>query len=229
MLASPEAMMAAGLTFGLVHAMDADHVMAVTALSNQRKSSVFGNIKYCLNWALGHGGMLIVIGLAFFSLGVQVPESVQVFAEASVGVLLIAMGCFCLWRIRQQNFQLRVHRHGDVVHSHWHQKGHQLRPNSREAHAPMMVGMLHGIAGSAPALALVPIIGQAQNDQLAYAITYLLVFSSGVLLAMCLFGMGLGYMQGKLQIFNEKLFQWGRYFIAWGSIVFGGVWLSQAL
>ena len=223
MLVSPIAMIAAGFTLGLVHALDADHVMAVSALSN-RKASVLKTIGYCLRWAMGHGAVLLLIGGLFFGLGFQLPESLQVFAEASVGVLLIVIGLFCLIRIRKQNLQLHIHRHGDVVHTHWHAKEH-------DTHAPTMVGMLHGLAGSAPALALVPVLSHdiSTQGQLGLAAGYLIVFSFGVLLAMGLFGLGLGLMQNKLQTLNARIFRWSQYFIALASIVFGGFWLSQSL
>ena len=83
-----------------------------------------------------------------------------------------------------------------------------------------MVGMLHGLAGSAPALAVVPLVSQgaALSEQLGLAVIYLIVFSLGVLLAMALFGLGLGVAQQKLQAFNTRFFQWSQYLIATGSI-----------
>ena len=234
MLVSSFAMMMAGFTFGMVHALDADHVMAVSALST-RKPGFLKTIKFCTNWALGHGGMLLVVGALFFGLGYQIPEGLQRLAEASVGVLLIIIGMFCFWRIYKQNLHLQHHRHGDLVHIHWHKDGHkdQLDKNEdRASHAPMMVGMLHGLAGSAPALALVPILSQGQQssaEQFLFVAAYLLVFSLGVLISMSLFGLGLGFAQKKLASFNNKLFQWSRYLIAIFSVLFGGFWLSQAL
>jgi len=253
MLVSPLAMMAAGFTFGLVHALDADHVMAVSALSN-RKAGVMKTLQYCLSWALGHGGTLLLLGGLFFGLGFQLPESMQVLAEASVGVLLIVIGGFSLWRIRKQKLQLQVHRHGDVVHTHWHQSaakdthGSAVHKNTvlesepspknklssqhnKDSHAPVMVGMLHGLAGSAPALALVPVLTSSSSfqGQLGMALAYLLVFSLGVLFSMGLFGLGLGLVQQRLQSVSLRLFQYSQYLIASASILFGGFWLSQSL
>jgi len=255
MLVSPLAMMAAGFTFGLVHALDADHVMAVSALSN-RKPGVLKSLQFCLSWALGHGGTLLLLGGLFFGLGFQLPESMQVLAEASVGLLLIVIGCFSLWRIRKQKLQLQVHRHGDVVHTHWQQsaakdshgsavhnssvsvldteptgKNQLSSKHTKDSHAPVMVGMLHGLAGSAPALALVPVLtsnGSFQG-QFGIALAYLLVFSLGVLFSMGLFGLGLGLMQQRLQSVSLRLFQYSQYLIASASILFGGFWLSQSL
>ena len=230
LLVSPWLMIGAGFSLGLVHALDADHVMAVSALSNGKKISFFTTIRYCLKWALGHGAVLMLAGVLLFGLGFELPESLLGLAEASVGVLLIVIGVFCIVRIRKQKLELHVHKHGDVTHAHW------LAPEngknkSHETHAPTMVGMLHGLAGSAPALALVPLISQgaSSSEQLGLAMLYLLVFSFGVLLAMALFGLGLGAAQQKLKTLNIRFFQWSQYFIAMGSIVLGSFWLSQTL
>ena len=53
-----------GLGLGLLHALDADHVMAVSALSN-RKPSLQRTLKFSANWAIGHGSVLIMLGLLF--------------------------------------------------------------------------------------------------------------------------------------------------------------------
>ncbi len=229
MLLSPLAMIGAGFMLGLVHALDADHVMAVSALSHRKKNNLFTTLRYCLKWALGHGAMLMLIGILFFGLGFELPQNVLNLAEGAVGVLLIVIGLFCLIRIQKQKLQLHVHQHGDVTHAHWFSQEQSVK--GHDSHAPMMVGMLHGLAGSAPALALVPLMSQASSGtgQFGLAVGYLIVFSLGVLLAMALFGLGLGMMQQKLQAFNTRIFQWSQYLIAVGSILFGGFWLSQTL
>jgi len=228
-LISPWVMIGAGFSLGLIHALDADHVMAVSALSNRKKVSFLTTISYCLKWALGHGAVLLLVGLLFFGLGLELPASLLSIAEASVGVLLMVIGLFCLVRIRQQKLRLHVHQHGDVTHTHWLVQG-DPNSNNHEAHTPTMVGMLHGLAGSAPALALVPLVSKGvASEQLALAVVYLIVFSLGVLIAMALFGLGLGLAQQKLQTFNTRFFQWSQYLIASGSILLGGFWLSQSL
>lgn len=221
----------AGLVLGLMHALDADHIMAVSALSNE-KPGALRTLKYCLQWAMGHGGVLLACGMLLFGLGLELPETVLQIAEASVGVLLIGIGLLFFWRIRQQKLRLNVHSHGDLVHSHWHvedaksQAHAQTSENVKDHHAPVFVGMLHGLAGSAPALALVPVMA---NGQLAMAVAYLLIFSLGVVLSMMLFGLSLGLFQNKLQQFNLRMFQFSRHLIAGSSIMLGGFWLSQTI
>ena len=85
--------------------------------------------------------------------------------------------------------------------------------------------------GSAPALALVPVLSSSGSfqGQFGIALAYLLVFSLGVLFSMGLFGLGLGLVQQRLQSASLRLFQYSQYVIASASILFGGFWLSQSL
>jgi hypothetical protein len=89
-----------------------------------------------------------------------------------------------------------------------------------------MVGIMHGLAGSAPALALVPVVAQGE---LLVAIFYLTLFSIGVMLAMLIFGIGFGATQRFLQQRYLWVFNYFRNFIAVSSVVVGGYWLAQAL
>jgi len=234
MLTESITLIGVGFTLGLLHALDADHVMAVSALS-ARKPSVWRTLRFSANWALGHGGVLLVSGALLFGLGLSIPESLQVLAEASVGVLLMGLGLWCFWGMRRQSVKLEKHTHGDIEHIHWRKELHGHSQSSAstaesaitsDKHAPVMVGVLHGLAGSAPALALVPAV--AQGD-LWLAVGYLMLFSLGVMLSMVAFGLGLGSVQRKLEKSSNRLFQFSRYVIATSSVVLGAVWLNQAI
>ena len=225
------AVLSTAFGLGLLHAFDADHVMAVSALGS-RKPGLRRLLRFSSHWAVGHGGVLILAGLLLFGLGYRLPSALVHWAEASVGVLLIVIGLACFWRIRNQRLRLVSHRHGDLVHTHLQPEGEahgdDAAPSQErrtDRHAPVMVGMLHGLAGSAPALALVPVVTQGQ---FGVAVTYLLVFSLGVLLAMTVFGLGFGSVQSWLQRQSLRLFQVSRYLVASGSVGLGGYWLSQS-
>lgn len=222
-------MVSIGFALGLVHALDADHVMAVSVLSNLRPGFV-KTLKYCANWALGHGMVLLVSGLLLFGLGVGIPDSLIYLAEVLVGVFLIGMGLFCFWRFRRERISLTEHHHGELKHRHWQIEGDQVharaKADDRGGHAPVMVGLLHGFAGSAPALALVPVVAQGN---LWSAIAYLSLFSVGVMLAMLVFGLGFGQVQ---RLVSQRSLVWMnnlRHIIAFSSVAVGGYWLSQAI
>jgi len=222
-----------GLGLGLLHALDADHVMAVSALSN-RKPSLKRTLKFSANWALGHGSVLILLGLLFFGLGIALPETIQQLAESSVGVLLIGLGLACFWQFHKEKIVLNKHthehNHGSVEHTHLHVHGHDKKLENtqqvKEAHTPVMVGILHGLAGSAPALALIP--AMMQTDLLE-ATGYLVLFSAGVLFSMVTFGLSFGLVQRKLQQKSVRVFNWSRKVIASAAVGIGFYWLAQAI
>jgi nickel/cobalt exporter len=222
-----------GLGLGLLHALDADHIMAVSALSN-RKPSLKRTLRFSANWAVGHGSVLIILGLLFFGLGIALPESIQQLAESSVGVLLIGLGLACFWQFHKENVVLNKHTHehrdGSIEHTHLHVHDHDKKVESseqvKEAHTPVMVGILHGLAGSAPALALIPAM---MKTSLLEAMGYLVLFSAGVLFSMVAFGLSFGLVQKKLQQKSIKIFNWSRKVIASAAVGIGFYWLSQAI
>lgn len=217
-----------GFGLGMVHALDADHVMAISALGSQNQSSLGRTLKLSAHWAIGHGAMLLLIGLLLFGLGFSIPPSWQHVAEVSVGFLLIGLGLACFWRFRKEKIQLHRHRHGEIVHTHWHDEAHLQEGENKKtnSHVPVMVGGLHGLAGSAPALALIPAVGQGE---VMIALVYLGVFSLGVMVAMALFGLGLGYVQQYLKQQFSHALTWLRHGVALAAISIGCFWVAQAL
>ena len=89
-----------------------------------------------------------------------------------------------------------------------------------------MVGVMHGLAGSAPALALIPVV---VHGELLTALAYLALFSLGVMLAMLVFGLGFGATQQFLQQRYLWIFNLFRNMVAAASILLGGYWIAQAL
>ena len=230
MMGESLALMALGFTLGLIHALDADHVMAVSAMNNTR-SGWINAVVVSSQWALGHGGVLLASGLLLFGLGIGIPESLALIAERLIGVFLIGMGILCFWRFRIERIALTEHHHGDLKHLHWHVEGDERHADvsdhsRKQAHTPVLVGALHGLAGTAPALALVPV---AMQTSPLIAVGYLSLFSVGVMLAMLTFGLGFGVTQRFLRQKYLILFNIFRNSVAVCSILFGGYWLSQGL
>lgn len=194
-------------SLGMLHALDADHIIAVSSLSSQkpdRKKSIV----YCSRWALGHAGALLSIGSAVIFLGMAIPEQLSEIAESLVGVVLILLGVYVLWDMYRKGVHLHFHHHdGMNNHAHWHSHQHDnsIHENKRHkhSHAPIFVGILHGTAGSAPLLALLP-LSKMTSPWLGFS--YLLLFGVGVFLSMLLFGGLLG------QVFSW-MNRWGNYFI----------------
>lgn len=211
--------MTLSFALGLLHAFDADHIVAVSSLASRKRDWRRGAL-YALKWAVGHGGILLLVAAATLLLRWQLPEVIPHSAEKIVGVILIVAGLSIFWSLYRQRVQLKLHSHGSVVHAHL------TRPEQGASHdhTPVLVGVVHGLAGSAPALALIP----AALYQPWLAIAYVVIFSLGVLAGMVTFGLLLGHCQRFLLARRPVLFDGLRILLGAGATGLGVLWLSAA-
>lgn len=214
---------------GMLHALDADHIMTITSLTGTQSSFRY-SLGYCLRWALGHGAVLFLSGVAVMLLGMIIPPELSKVAETLVGVVLVAIGFSIVIDMYRKRAHLHFHQHDDYSpHAHWHQhhegEEHQHASHQHQ-HRAVFIGMLHGMAGSAPLLALLP-MSQLHNP--LRGLTYLLVFGIGTLVCMLFFGGVLGASMRWLQRYGQRTMQTIRITIGLGAIVFGAVWIQASL
>lgn len=178
------------LFLGALHALEVDHMVAVGAFIGGRPK-IAESIGFGVRWGVGHSVAVMVVGGAIAALSLDVPESINVWGERLVGVALIALG---IWAFRRAG-RLHLHRpadHGDHAHLHAHPEAAQSHRHGHEhvdsgkhhRHGSTLVGAVHGLAGSAPVVALIPV---ALMDNLVSAFGYLLAFGVGTIAAMALF------------------------------------------
>ena len=196
-----------GFSLGLVHAMDPDHLVTIAALSSQDDTNG-ATMRFAAIWALGHGGLLVAVAAAVFLLGWSFPDAMSHWAERAVGIVLVGTGMSAMWVLR--------HRHRPVVAA-----GPIAGLRQR---APFVVGLVHGLAGSASMLALVPITLYSPVAGLAYAV----IFSLGVLAGMLGFGLVLDRLQQGLISTWPAIHQATRLIFAVGAIGMGTYWLQAA-
>ena len=228
---------------GIVHALDADHILAVTGLTSTRANR-YDSIRFCLRWAIGHALSLLTIGSCVFWLGTAIPKTLSAYAEHAIGFVLILVGVIILVDLWRKQAHLHFHQHdGLPQHAHWHTHHskeylrhpeqphnqiihnslhstvHKKTPHHHDHHSAVIVGVLHGTAGSAPLLVLVPL---AKLDSAIYGIIYLLTFSIGVLIAMLIFGGIIGSIYHWLTNWGTRSVRLFRLTIAVGTVLFGG-------
>jgi len=227
--ASIYSLLTLGFGLGLVHALDADHIMAVSSLTcaddrddgDTRHRSGRKALGYCFRWAIGHGAIVLALGLLFILTQTQLPAMVVALAEKLVGLILIALGCWIIYTVWRNRLTLLVHRHGDITHVHLSVPGSQ-----HTDHRPLLIGPTHGLAGSAPALALIPVVGTDPTATgILTGVLYIALFCLGVLIAMLVFGFFLGQLQNRIARFGQRLFHASRLLIASASIGIGSWWL----
>jgi ABC-type nickel/cobalt efflux system permease component RcnA len=182
-----------GLVFGLKHATEADHVVAVSTIVSEHRSlwraAVVGGL-----WGAGHTASLVVVGVFVLTLRVAVPAGVADWLEFGVALMIIALGVNAVARALRGrgDAHLHRHRHGGVEHAHLHfheQDSWQAEGAAGHTHAvariglkPVLVGAMHGLAGSAALTLLV----LAQIESAALGLLYLAVFGVGSVLGMML-------------------------------------------
>src|SRR2546421_6387181 len=119
------------LLLGLRHAVDPDHLTAVSTLvmsEGDRGARRAGRLG--LAWGCGHAITLFVFGLPVVAFRAALPEPVQRAAEATIGIVIVALALRLLVRLRRGYSHIHPHRHGDRWHSHPH--AHEYEP--REEH-----------------------------------------------------------------------------------------------
>ena len=149
-----------GFVLGLKHALDPDHMAAVSTIVSESKSmkrsSLIGTF-----WGLGHTRSLLCAGIVVIALKVQISERIASWMEFGVALMLILLGIRAVLK-PLRGWKLHVHRHthdgGTHSHVHVHRPGedeHQHRHLIRSGARPFFVGMVHGMAGSAALMILV--------------------------------------------------------------------------
>lgn len=177
-----------GFLLGLRHALDADHIAAVSTLLSKRPNlRASGLIGVC--WGLGHTVMLMAVGFAVMALQIRIPQAWSEGFEMGVGMMLVALGGSLAWTLFRDQWHVHVHQHEGQAHIHFHshrqEDGHAHPHWFRVSLPSFFVGMTHGLAGSA---ALV-VGGFSATQSTWEGMTYILVFGVGSILGMLLLGM----------------------------------------
>ena len=177
-----------GFLLGMQHALEADHIAAVSSIA-ARRSRVGDIVRHGLTWGLGHTLTLFAFAGAAIMLGRAIPETFARPAETAVGIMLVGLGAHVLWRLWRDRVHFHRHGHGDgTVHIHAHSHAGEKLPHAGAPHAhahgfrwrTLLVGLMHGMAGSAALLVLA--VSQASSP--AAGLGYVALFGVGSMIGM---------------------------------------------
>ncbi len=177
-----------GFLLGMQHALEADHIAAVSSIA-ARRSDVGDIVKHGLTWGLGHTLTLFGFAGAAILLGHAIPEQFARPIETAVGLMLVGLGAHVLWRLWCDRVHFHQHGHGDgTVHLHAHSHAGETSEHARTSHAhahgfrwrTLLVGLMHGMAGSAALLVLT--VSQAASP--AAGLGYIALFGVGSMIGM---------------------------------------------
>ncbi len=241
--ASAFATLLVAFALGLKHSTEADHVVAVSTLvsdaggpgNSARRSALVGAF-----WGLGHLLTLFAAGAVLVTLRVQVPLQVEWALELLVAVVLLWLGVHTIRKCFIGRYHFHVHQHGAHSHAHLHfhaqsEAGHEHASHAGSAaargfrrRAPLLVGMAHGLAGTA-GLALL-VLSSIPSRSLG--VLYLLVFGLGALLGMAAFsalmGMPLARAKSRLAWLDAIRLAAGAASIVLGVVLVRRAFLPQS-
>ncbi len=196
---NPSALLTLLIAFalGLKHSTEADHIVAVSVLVSDtpgaRRAARVGAL-----WGLGHLLAVIAAGGLLILLRVRMTARVQWALELGVALVLIGLGVRAISRCFSGRYHFHRHEHAGRVHAHLHFHSRSEPGHAHDSHAgprgwsrgagAALVGMAHGLAGTA-ALALL-VLGTISSRALGLA--YLLVFGLGALAGMAALSAVLG-------------------------------------
>jgi high-affinity nickel permease len=195
-----------GFLLGMQHALEADHIAAVSSIA-ARRTDVGDIVKHGLTWGLGHTLTLFVFAGAAILVGQAIPEHWSRPLETAVGIMLVGLGAHVLWRLWRDGVHFHRHSHGDGtvhLHAHSHAKeaakekskveiSNETVPHARARHEhahvfhthgfrwrTLLVGLMHGMAGSAALL----VLAVSQAASAAAGLAYVALFGIGSMIGM---------------------------------------------
>ncbi len=179
-----------GLLIGMQHALEADHVAALSSICtgtrSVRRIATHGAV-----WGLGHSFTLLIFAGAAVFLDLRFGDNLAHALECVVGVMLILLGGQVLFRLWHARVHFHSHRHADGkthFHVHSHQGENSNHDPDRHVHThttklpvrTLLVGMVHGLAGSA---ALVMLTASTVQDPVM-GLLYVALFGLGSIAGM---------------------------------------------
>ncbi|ARV10847.1 hypothetical protein BTO09_00180 [Gilvibacter sp. SZ-19] len=226
----------AGTLASMLHVISGpDHLAAVTPLVIETKRKAW---RIGLFWGLGHLLGMLLIGVLFLLFKDIIPvESISEYSEQLVAAVLIGVGLWAFYRIfNQKKKHLHPHVHHDTetyVHIHEHEhhdEGHYHKHDKivkQDVLSSFGIGFLHGLAGVAHFLLLLPVLGFQDNSE---GIQYIIGFAIGTVLAMSVYALILGKITSfSKHQHNDNFFKGIRFAGGLFAIIIGIYWMYLSL
>ncbi len=222
-----------GFILGLKHATEADHLAAVSTIVSEERS-IRSSAAVGALWGLGHTISLVAAGLVVIVLGVEIPERLAKLMELVVAAMIVVLGARLVYAtLSGSTIHMHSHTHGGKHHRHIHfhdQIGahaatisHQGPHSGLSGFKPLLIGIIHGLAGSA-ALILLVLTEVMRKGETLLGLTYLLVFGAGSICGMltmsCLIGLPFTFGARFLNCVLPPL----RLFAGVASAIFGFIY-----
>lgn len=216
-----------GFVLGLRHAMDTDHLAAVSTVLAERPS-LLASGAIGLWWGIGHTLILLLVGLIVLVWEIHIPVEFESIAESGIGVLLIVLGGKLALKLYRERWHVHMHHHDGQLHRHLHshqqQEDHRHRHWMTESIRPLCIGMAHGLAGSAALMLMV----LATTTGVGAGLLSILVFGVGSIVGMMVIGITISLPVIWSRSISRQLFVGVQGFASIASVSVG-VWMLMKL
>jgi sulfite exporter TauE/SafE len=215
-----------GFVLGMRHVLDPDHIAAVSTIVSEHgsvgRSSLVGTF-----WGLGHTISLFAVGAVVIALKITIPDSFVLWMELAVALMLVLLGIRALSNaVGGWTMHIHMHTHDGLKHIHLHIH----RPEERHMHEhrhllgfgarPFIVGIIHGLAGSAALMILVLATIPSAIGGLAYIVFFGLGSVGGMLVLSGLLSVPIVLSEKRFTLFAEGVqLLAGVFSIAFGIIL----------
>ena len=222
-----------GILLGSKHSLDPDHVVAVSTIVSEYKNPL-RSFWVGISWGLGHTTTLLIIGIVIIALRLTIPEWMALLFEFAVGVMLVGLGIQVIYSFRKKKVHQHAHGHEEEAHHHFHShsKSPEHVPEHHNTHGigkpflrrkSYLIGLVHGLAGSAALTFLV----LASIDSPIASLAYMLLFGLGSVLSMgimtVIIGLPFVMSASRLPNLNRTI----QFAVGSLSILFGGFLMYQ--
>lgn len=202
------ATLALGFGLGLKHALDADHLVAICTIAGRERSlwrsSLIGAV-----WGLGHTASLFVAAVMVIVLRVSISPTLALSMEFCVGLMLIALSADLLRRVSRGEMRIHMHRHAHDGEEHAHLHVHADDAADHTHHGigrkPFLIGVVHGLAGSAALTLFVLSTISSPWAGLLYVVIFGAGTMAGMLIMSSLISLPFNLASRKLQGFVDPL------------------------
>ncbi len=222
----PSLVVATALLLGARHALEPDHLAAVSILMADEQR-LWPAARLGLIWGLGHMLTMALVGIPVLLLRLRAPLTLDHGVDLAVGALLVALGLMSLLRLRHERGHVHVHAHGGHVHAHFHTHRHEAghahthaETGRRRSALTFLIGCAQGLGGSGA----VVILALTAAPSAWVGVAYLLMFGAGAVVGM--FGLTLAIGAPALMSARPvtSLYRAARV-LAGAASVCVGVWL----
>ncbi|MCP5360148.1 MAG: hypothetical protein R3E75_04835 [Steroidobacteraceae bacterium] len=198
------AVLTMGFLLGMRHALDPDHLIAVTVLGTQSEARTGSLMRHALAWGFGHSAMLLALAALIVLSQGQISPGLSSILQALAAGMLVAIGAATLWRLRSAPSPaattIRTHAHAHAMAA---PAAGSAGRDSQHLGRTLLIGLTQGLAGSAALL----VVAVSAMREPALSILYVLLFGVGSMTGMVALAATLTLPLARVAARSERLYR----------------------